>query len=678
MRTIAVLQLLVVSLVAGLPDCRAAAPPPLWRLTARPAWVLDAPPDAGSSPAPGAGVLLHDRQIRLTAAGDDRYEHTIERLSRARTGEYTAQVSVSVDPRYQALEIHTLRLTHAGAPPAVFTAAQIGALLRSQPVEPDAQHRDLNPRLQISIQLSDAQAGDLLETEYTVHSQTARFPGLLGGHYAALWPSGGDQPVRLERLRVIWPPGRNLQYRVSSGAAGAAPQVHLQEGELRLQWRDLVPVTEADTPRWFDRQSTVQLSDFNDWRQVAALLAPQYAAATSSTSPATHPTPEMILEALRLVQSKVQLTHGAGNGPYVPADPDAVLQRGYGDSRDLARLLCSLLQRLGAEAHVALADSRRGALLDTSLPSPYGLDSALVLTRVGATEYLLNPAAAGPAAVLDTTDTADLRHALIVTATDGKVVALPPAPADSRLRVVTQQFDLRAGSAQPATLRVTTQFHGGWARAVSADLHAQSPAQLQLTQIQGVARDFPNATPEGAVQLREPAGGQLVQLTAQFQIPQVFGDPQDPHIDLFAESLAEAVEPRDEATRQFPLSLPWPFKLEEHIEAALPPGWVVLPGTTVIETAAFRYQREVRFTRGRLSILHSYVSRSDHVDPGQYPAFVQANAQVYQALGLQLRPPQSAWQRLLQWLGEHALMLVAALTVLATLGGGLWRRWRRD
>jgi Domain of Unknown Function with PDB structure (DUF3857) len=654
-----------------------------WSIAPREAWVQSAPAMT-AAPAPATGVLLHDRQIRITADGDDRYEHTVLRVSGARIIDDSTQVDVPVDPRFQELVVHTLQLTHGSDAARTFTAAQLRAQLQIQSREAEPRKRELNPQLRISLQVPDVHAGDILEFEYTVHSHAAGIPGALAGHYAAQWPSGADEPVRWERLHVSWPPGRALQFRIIGGTHGAAPQVVTHAGELDLQWQHLVPAaTEPDTPRWFERSSAVQLSDFADWSQVAAFLAPQYGRpAQDQAQPAPQldqPTalaaPGLILNALRLVQSKVAATNVVGDGPYVPAEPAVVLQRGYGDSRDLARLLVMLLRRVAIDAQVALANSR-GVLLTDTLPSPFILDSAIVVARAGGVEYWLNPAAPGPAVALATTDPADLRRALLISPTGGRLVMLPPPAPDSRVRAVTQQFDLRGGSTQPGLLTLITQFRGSWAQAVRAQLLAQSPAQLQLMQAQSVAQDYPDASADGEVTLEDLPQRQTLQLSARFRLPRPFGDGRDPQFSFFAEALTEPVLPRDEATRRYPLDLPWPLQLEQHIVAALPPDFAAPEGTLVIEHPAFRYVREVRFDHGVLHIDHRYLALADHVDPADYPKFLQASAQVYQALGLRVQPRGFSWSRVPACLGQHSFALwgLAALLVVA---GALWLRLRR-
>lgn len=658
MRSIAVLTLFFLT--------QAAHGEPMWQVAPRATWIL--PPAAALASTSASGLVLHDRQIRLTDEGDDRYEHTVLNIGPAQAGEH-AQIAVSIDPRYQTLDIHALRLTHAGDV-RQYNAAQIRAQMHLQFAEADSRRRDLNPRQQVALRVPDAAPGDLLECEYTIHSHNADAEGLFAHHYAAQWPSGGDLPVHWERLRVIWPPARALQYRVGESVAAPPPQVRAQAGELDVQWHDLKPLqSETDTPRWFERDSVVQLSDFTDWKQVAELLAPRYSPQSPPALPLPGVTAAMILSAQRLVESKVHAFALSGYGPYAPAEPDKVLERGYGDSRDVARLLASLLAGLGIEAQVALGDSRRGEVLDRVLPSPFVLDSALVSVRVGQTQYWLNPMA--PVAAELITDTADLRHALSLAPQGGTVAALPPPATDSRLRIVRQQFDLRAGNTKPATLTVTTQYYGAWAQASAVQLRAQSPAQLQLMQIQGVGADYPDAALKGPVQWQPQPDG-TTQVTARFELPQPFGRSK-PQFDFFAESLAATVEPRDEPTRHLPLQLTFPLRLEQHIEASVPDGYSVPPGTVVVENAAFHYQRDVHLEHGVLSIVHRYEQLADHVEPADYPRFIDANARVYQALAVRLSADATWWSRVLEWLGERWIYVTLASVAAITVGAGIRR-----
>jgi hypothetical protein len=60
----------------------------------------------------------------------------------------------------------------------------------------------------------------------------------------------------------------------------------------------------------------------------------------------------------------------------------------------------------------------------------------------------------------------------------------------------------------------------------------------------------------------------------------------------------------------------------------------------------------VWFTQGTLHITHSYLALSDHVEPADYPKFLEANARVYRALGLRAQSDASSWHGFLDWLGN--------------------------
>jgi len=165
MRPITVNQLSVISLLAGLLCCGAGVAAPAWHVAPRAAWVQDAPQPAG--------VLLHDRQIRISAAGDERYEHLIVRLSAAQTGEHAAQLSTSVDPRYQQLVIHSLRLKHRGDNIKALTAAQIGALL-----QPGCRARPAAARIESAPAAQRCLAGGAARrsARLRLHGAVARHP----------------------------------------------------------------------------------------------------------------------------------------------------------------------------------------------------------------------------------------------------------------------------------------------------------------------------------------------------------------------------------------------------------------------------------------------------------------------------------------------------------------------
>ncbi len=65
-------------------------------------------------------------------------------------------------------------------------------------------------------------------------------------------------------------------------------------------------------------------------------------------------------------------------GALVPDPPSEVLERGYGDAKDIAACLAFLLRAAGIEAHMALVSTSAGGRFETHFPSFLHLDHALV------------------------------------------------------------------------------------------------------------------------------------------------------------------------------------------------------------------------------------------------------------------------------------------------------------
>src|SRR5262249_55760066 len=130
-----------------------------------------------------------------------------------------------------------------------------------------------------------------------------------------------------------------------------------------------------------------------------------------------------------------------GDGAVVPTRPSAVLQRGYGDCKDLAVLLVAALRELGVDASVALTVAD-GAVPRDDLPGIEAFNHMVVVVRNG--DERLSVDATAPDFRVGTTppDWRDQRALIIDPATQG-LVATPTAD-DTRgaFRVV---YDLRLG-----------------------------------------------------------------------------------------------------------------------------------------------------------------------------------------------------------------------------------------
>src|SRR5262249_22206967 len=114
------------------------------------------------------------------------------------------------------------------------------------------------------------------------------------------------------------------------------------------------PEREPGTPVWYVAQPWIQVSDWPDWQTVATAFCNAWkeqaeeslAAEVQKIAAREADTARQVECALRLVQDEFRyLSVNLELGGQVPARPDIVIRRRYGDCKDLAFLLVQLLRR---------------------------------------------------------------------------------------------------------------------------------------------------------------------------------------------------------------------------------------------------------------------------------------------------------------------------------------------
>src|SRR5690606_30979520 len=103
------------------------------------------------------------------------------------------------------------------------------------PQESDLEYRIYNGRYNVDVLLSDVRVGDVVEWSYTVRSKSLVF----ADHFAARLDTGWSIPVHRQRIRVVAPLDRRLQFRASDGTPLPEPVVRDGRRELVREWRDV-------------------------------------------------------------------------------------------------------------------------------------------------------------------------------------------------------------------------------------------------------------------------------------------------------------------------------------------------------------------------------------------------------------------------------------------------------
>lgn len=434
-------------------------PPAAW---VRP--VAYTPPGAPPETGPALRYLRFDQQINI---GPDGQSIHVERVSQVRTAMGLAgsgTITVSWTPTTDTLTVHKVRIVRGDQVIDILARQSFSVIRREAELE-----QIVDGRLTATLQPEDLRIGDVLEVAYTL---THADP-VLGGRADLGFDLRGYERAETVGVRATWPTARPVAWRIGNGLE--TPKVTWKGGvtELFLEMKDPKPVTfPKGAPARFRPSRELEFSEFGSWAEVAAIVAPLFAKASTLTadSPlkaeaakirALSPDPKVqAAAALKLVQDQVRyLGLVLTDGGYTPVDADKTWARRFGECKAKTALLIALLKELGVDAEPALVSAYGGEGLDKRLPRMGAFDHVIVRAVIGGKVYWLDGTRPGDG---DLDSIAIPRHhwALPVRAEGSALVALVRPASDLPDSETIMTVDATAGIEAPARVRAEMVVRG--------------------------------------------------------------------------------------------------------------------------------------------------------------------------------------------------------------------------
>ena len=447
-----------------------AAADPGFGLAPQPGWV-SALNEGNTQGLPSASVqvLLIDRQTRLEAGQVQRFSRQIRQVNDSAGLQNAAQIEVDFDPSYQKLVMHKVDVWREGKRFAKLDRKQIKLLHR----ETQLERQIVDGRMTASIVLEDLRVGDRVEYAYSLIGDNPVFEGRFVDQE---WASSSSGPIAKFQFRLLSGSQRAVRHRID------AAHIKVSERMLADGWRETLFEGQQIAQFRYDPLSPsselykdqIQLSEFADWADVAqwaeqlfqramlpskALEEQAQAIKAKAASPA-----QRLRLALDFVQQEVRY-FGTENGvnSHQPATAETVLRQRFGDCKDKAALLVSLLRALGVESQASLVSLAHRNQVLHRLPSPLAFDHAIVRTSIEGETLWLDATRSLQSGEAKHRQTLGLGYGLPAQ-TKAQLQELPQG-AD-QLRVTTQDLFEFPNLSEPGWLRSSTTFYGELAERV--------------------------------------------------------------------------------------------------------------------------------------------------------------------------------------------------------------------
>ncbi len=452
--------------------------------------------------------------------------------------------------------------------------------------------------------------GAIVESETTRVDKEPFFSG--GGVYRFFLQR--DVPVIRTRLVVEAPAGLPLQYRV-----GLLPEVAVKDesagGVRHLMFEQgyLAPLMNSDIglATHFPHEPWIEVATGKSWEAVAEsyrLLAdPQIQpdqvkdfirGATAATAAPADPQARIafIQQLVSRLHKEVRYTGiEFGQAKLQPQLPPEVLKRHYGDCKDKAALLVSMLRAAGIPADLALLNAGPGRDVTPALPGMNQFDHAIV--------FVPPPAPGGTPIWIDATaeftQVGDLpygdqgRLALIIAPGTRDLTMIPEARPEDSVLVDTREFQLADyGPAKATESSHTTGHIDSYYRSVygdsgrkelrtSLDSYVRNAyAAKALAKVEsGDAKDFTKPfsfrleiekSKRGNTGISDAAA--VLYPTGAFNnLPRwFFYDPDQDNQKLSADELADRQKAREQRASEYDVQ---PFIVERRYRLTPPPGF---------------------------------------------------------------------------------------------------------
>lgn len=648
----------------------AALGPPV---AALPAWFDALPIELSAATPRPVDRLLMQREIHA-GVGQEVFR-SVRRINTLDGAEEAAQLQVDYDPEWQSVKFHRAEIHRGSHQIDALASAEFRTLTR----EASLEQRILDGSKQAVVVLHDVRPGDVLDVAWSV---TGDMPQL-AGRFAERIHLARDEPLGRLHVRVLMPAARHLTVSLRNGAP--PPAIVERRGMREYLWdvKNPAPVRlEANTPAWFLPYPVAELTDFGSWGEVARWALSLVEADDSLPGSLAQliapwrglPEEQRADAAIRFVREQVRY-FGMENGIHAHrAHPPAlVLARRFGDCKDKALLLVTLLRALGVPAHVALANPSLRTGLDDRSPGPFAFNHAIVRATIGGQARWLDPTRSSQRGALSVLPRLPYARALVVDASTEALAKLPDPTDSDSVMLVEQTWSARDRNGD-ATLRVATTWTGWVAEARRATIPSQAPEETARNSLAYYRGDEPAIEALKLPAFRDEPEADRFRMEESFRIPRFWATGEhefDPEVTRFR-------VPQDAASRTQPLSLQYPWHAIQRTRIELPnEDWNLPRAVHRFETAGFRAEVVEHLEHeaaGPVYVIATDVrTTADFVPAGEVARYAKALDDLRDTARINLtfhgRPRTTAAEPVASWKGIGFVVAFLAVIGAALVGG---------
>jgi hypothetical protein len=576
--------------------------------------------------------ILNDHQVNAGADSETQYYRTVRKVLSPSGVQNASELELDFDPSFQRLVIHEVALVRGAKRIDALDADDIRVLEK----EDGSDNQIYDGERTAMIFIKDVRPGDVIDYSWSLVGANP----ILGGRYTDSYDLSRAVPSRHMRHRLLFPANRQLHWRGRKPIGVAAGATNIYTWELND-----VPALDVEdsVPSWFEPWSSVQVSEFASWAEVAQWSEALFALDDRSkaevktlagTFRAQHATRDaQITAAIRFVQDDIRyLGIEMGRNSHEPHQPWETLEARWGDCKDKTLLLVTLLRELGLDAHPALVNTRLQHRLAEKMPSPFLFDHVIAQVVDGAKTYWVDGTIADQGGTLATLETPSDGHALVISpATTGltRIDTRRDGGTHVEQRYVTTSYT------EPVRLEVQTTYSGIDADDMRSEIASLSAEDFAHDRINDLAVDQPKIEAAGTPTIKDDRAANVIVVTEHYRVRELWDDGA---WTWYPRVLEEHLGRPDTMIRKMPLAFTWPLNVRQTATFTFPEDVDVKKRTAATDTPAFRYEYAVDRIGHTVTVRQSLRAKADAVEARDVPEHLTKLSGIWSKIGYRLSP----------------------------------------
>ena len=551
--------------------------------------------------------------------------------------EYMSEISVAYNQAYQKLSFHDIHVIRNGQNIEKLKRAKF----KSYPHEEDLYMQRYNNNVTAYVDLADVQVGDIIEYAYSIKG----FNPLFENRYAENFTTAFDSPVGTLLYRLITNADSPI-YIEHSGPDVAAEEY--RNGNLKeYQWlfTEVPGITiEADVPSWYEPYPAIMVSEYNDWLNIRDFSARLFANNVTvekglqknidSIKQSNTTNDTRAAAALRFVQEDIKYVDvDMWTGSRKPADPNKTFAQGYGDRKDKAYLLVTMLGAMNIDATPVLVNTSVKQSIAKNIPSPQLFNHVTVRMKINGGQYFVDPTNAYQRGSLDVISFPDYQKGLVLADSISGITTISPAAPG--MVSVKEKFVIRDMKGH-ATLMVTTINTGSFADNARATFKNGNSPDVQKTFEQFYSAYFKNIKSDTIYYQDDEQTGSFT-VNELYTIDSLWAlEDGIKTCGFYAFVINSYLTRPPEKLRTMPIAMFYPAKLHEEVEVQLPEDWSIRGFDREVNGNFFTYKCNAKLTARTLRFVFDFETLRDYVGPSEMQNFAADYKRVNDYIGLQL------------------------------------------